>query len=268
MNISSPQPLDDRHVTLNGTKLLYFGGCDYLRMSHNKEVRQAALNSLNALPCISSSASRTTTGNHEVYKALEQKLASFTHMEGALLTGAGYLSNLVLSGYLRDHADVLLMDEHSHPSLKDTAQLSGLQTVSYQHCKAQSALSKFKLLPPTHRCFLLSESVFGLDGSVMPTEVFHEILPTKISFLIDDAHGFGILGQNLNLTETASQIRERILIKTLSLAKVVGCNGGAVVGPQEIINTISNTAATWAGHTPLPMHLAHAALKSIELLNQ
>ena len=267
MNNLSPQPLDERHVTFEGKKLLYFGGCDYLRLSHQAEIRHTAIESLRNEPSLSSSASRKTTGDHSIYRELENQLAVVNHMEDSILTGAGYLANLCLNTYLRDNADGLLMDEQCHPSLKDAAKLSGLPVLTYQHCDVNSAVELSNRLPTNQHWVLLSESMFGLDGSVMPLQAFLKRLPAEISFLLDDAHGFGVLGENYLGKGTRSVEDSRTIIKTLSLAKATGCHGGAIVASLKVTTLIRNQENAWAGHTPIPMHLAHAAIKSIKCLS-
>lgn len=156
------------------------------------------------------------------------------------------------------------MDEQSHPSLKDAATLSGLPIHTYLHCNVNSAMEISNRLPVNQHWFLLSESMFGLDGSVMPLQAFREKLPHQLSFIIDDAHGFGILKKDYWNERHRSPRDSRLVIKTLSLAKTIGCHGGAIVAPLKVTNSIRNLDHTWAGHTPFPTHLASAAQKSIE----
>lgn len=266
MNIASPEPFNERYVTLEGKKLLYFGGCDYLRLSHDEEIHQAMIESIQNSPSLSSGASRTTTGDHRVYHKLEHKIAKMLQMEDAILTGAGYLANLCLSSYLRSSFDGIMLDEHSHPSLKETAELTGLPTIAYRHADVNSAAEIAKGLTEKQRWILLSERMFGLDGSIMPLKMFNEKLPQKIPFLIDEAHSFGILNQQLKINPSTSPEQSRFVIKTISLAKTIGCHGGAIVAPRIVTRTIRKHGTTWAGHTPFPMHLAIAAMKSIDIL--
>ena len=267
MSTPTPETIDERHVALEGKKLLYFGGCDYLRLSHQAEIRLSAVESLRNEPSLSSSASRATTGDRSIYLQLEKLLTALNRTEDTLLTGAGYLANLSLSSYLSEAADGLLIDAQCHPSLRDAAKLSGLPVRYYQHCNVRSAAEISSALPDNQHWFLLSESMFGLDGSVMPLNAFRKMLPVSVSFIIDDAHGFGVLGHNFWNEGDTSSGDARAVIKTLSLAKTVGSHGGAIAGPLKVTNSIRNQGATWAGHTPFPMHLAHAAIKSIEWLS-
>ncbi len=255
-----PEPVDVRHVDFNGARLLYFGGCDYLRFGHLPEVRNAAIESLKNEPSLSIGASRATTGDHQVYRELESQLAILTDSEDALLTGAGYLANLCLIPFLQQSADLLLMDDHCHPSLNDLAHFSGVPTERYRHCDPNSASKLLRKRQKGERCFLLSETMFGLDGSVMPLLEFHEALPVDVCFLLDEAHGLGILNSDFYKTIRNS----RVLVKSLSLAKTIGCHGGAIAGPSDLVYSIEQNASIWAGHTPIPIHIARAALKSIE----
>jgi 8-amino-7-oxononanoate synthase len=127
------EQIDDRLVEWRGKALLYFGGCDYLRLSRHPEVLSALQSASQMRGNLSTGASRTTTGNHAVFESLEKQLATFMGTESVALTGAGYLANLTLASYLGKQADHLIIDEAAHSSLRDAAKLSGCQTHFFQH---------------------------------------------------------------------------------------------------------------------------------------
>ena len=261
-------PVDDRQVDHENHPLLYFGGCDYLRLSHHPRVMDAAKTSIDREASLSSSASRTTTGNHAVYESLEKALAHFIGVESARLTGAGYLANLVLADYLKQTASLIMLDAHAHPSLRDTVRLSGRPSCTFRHRDAENALATFHRQGSPPQCFLLSDAVFGIDGSTMPVDDFHTLLPTGISFLLDDAHGLGYGGPAGRGTGTGLDLGSRQIIRTLSLAKVLGCHGGAVAGNAQVLEHVTKKSQSWSGHTPFPMNTAVAASTSLSLLQQ
>ena len=264
---STWQYLDERHISYEGRKLLYFAGCDYLGMSRRLGTLQAMKVALSDTSFLSVSASRKTTGEQTVYQAAEQALSRQAGMEAALLTGAGYLAPLCLADHLQSHGHHLLIDERAHPCLQDLARLSGCSVHPYRHRDVASALSTYHELPDQKGVFLLSDGVFGLDGTLMPFDDLDEQLPSEVGFIVDDAHGFCCLGQHgQGLLEGGSK-RNRNLLLSVSLSKALGCHGGAVIGTLPSIDSIMAGSKGWAGHTPLPPMLAQATLASLEYLS-
>lgn len=258
--------INERQVEFEGKALLYFGGCDYLRLSRHPEVVACLQASAEKAGHISVGASRSTTGNHAIFESLERELAAYLSCEAAVLTGAGYLANLSLAAYFREHASHLIIDSRAHSSLKDAARLSELPMHFYQHRNVGSAAEICKKLQPPTQCFLLTDGVFGLDGTTAPLSNLHALLPEEIGFVIDDAHGFGVMGMEGKGTGSEIDWGCRPIIRTISLAKTLGCHGGAVAGSQHVIETIHSRSPVWSGHTPFPVSLGEACSVSLSKL--
>ena len=258
--------INERLVDFEGKALLYFGGCDYFRLSSHLEVLGRLNSSIHQTGHVSVGASRNTTGNHKVFETLETELATFLDGESAVLTGAGYLANLSLAQFFREHASHLIIDSMAHSSLKDAARLSGIPVHSYQHRNAKAASEICNTLKVPSRCFLLTDGVFGLDGTVAPLSDLHTSLSEKIGFVIDDAHGFGVMGVRGKGTGSEIDWGERNIIRTISLAKALGCHGGAVVGGHRVIEAVKSKSPVWSGHTPFPVGLGEACSAGLKVL--
>ena len=261
------QQIDDRLVEWQGKALFYFGGCDYLRLSRHPKVLSALQSSTQNSGSLSIGASRTTTGNHDVFDSLEKQLSTFLGTESVALTGAGYLANLTLASYLGKHADHLMIDVGAHSSLKDAAKLSGCPTHYFQHRNHQAASELLTSLGSPERCILLTDGVFGLNGTVAPLDAFHSTLPESVVFVIDDAHGFGVMGEQGKGTGSCISWANRRVIRTFSLAKTLGCHGGAVAGSEHVIQEIKTHSPVWSGHTPFPVSLGEACSTSLSILS-
>src|SRR6266446_4461308 len=108
------QQLDRTYVCFRNRKLSYFSGCDYFRLaSHPKVI--AALQTGVRKYGLNVAASRLTTGNHQLFGELEERLADFFKAESASLVSTGYMSNLVAAQALAGNFSHALMDERSHP---------------------------------------------------------------------------------------------------------------------------------------------------------
>src|SRR4051812_15961657 len=118
------QQVDRVFVRYAGRKLLYFGGCDYYRLSSHPEILKALQTALRKYG-LSTAASRKTTGNHPLYEELEQDLAKFFGAPRAVLLSSGYLANIAFAQALRGRYDRILLDGRSHDSLREAARIVG-----------------------------------------------------------------------------------------------------------------------------------------------
>ncbi len=150
MRLTLPEPLQQvartfvlrrgRKLTYfggRGRKLSYFGGCDYFRLASHPAVLEAWRDGLSRYGS-NVAASRATTGNHWLYETLEKRLAQFFGVESVLLVSCGYLANLVVAQTLAGDYSQVLIDERSHASLLDAAQLFGCPIITFRHRSAEA----------------------------------------------------------------------------------------------------------------------------------
>src|SRR5258708_106543 len=140
MRLTLPEPLQQVERTFvlrRGRKLSYFGGCDYFRLASHPAVPWAWRDGLGRYG-LNVAASRATTGNHWLYETLEKRLAQFFGVESVLLVSCGYLANLAVAQTLAGDYSQVLIDERSHASLLDAAQLFGCPIIPFRHPPAQA----------------------------------------------------------------------------------------------------------------------------------
>jgi 8-amino-7-oxononanoate synthase len=126
------QQVDRTYVLLKGRKLSYFAGCDYFRLASHPKVVKAVEAGLRKYG-LNVSASRMTTGNHEMYGKLEDLLADFFGVEAALLASNGYAPNLMVAQALSGQYTHALLDERAHGCLVDAAYLLDCPVIKYKH---------------------------------------------------------------------------------------------------------------------------------------
>jgi 7-keto-8-aminopelargonate synthetase-like enzyme len=211
-------------------------------------------------------ASRLTTGNHRLYELLEKKLAKFFRVECALLASNGYLPNLMVAQALAGEFSHALIDERAHGSLVDAAQFLDCPIVKFKHRDADDLARHVQRLGK-HSCLLvLTDGMFSHDGSIAPLHAYLDALPANAVLLVDDAHGAGVLGKHGRGTMEHLGIATKRIIQTITLSKAFGVYGGAVLGMTALRKKIIVRSRVAVGNTPLPLPLASAALKSLEIL--
>ncbi|MBI3875191.1 MAG: pyridoxal phosphate-dependent aminotransferase family protein [Verrucomicrobia bacterium] len=258
------QQVDRTRVLWRGRKLIYFGGCDYFRLASHPAVLRAMRGGLKKFG-LNVSASRKTTGNHALYEKLERQLARFFGSESAVLVSNGYVTNPAVAQALAGEFTHVLLDAKAHASLQDAAPMFGAKVIRFLHRDATAVAQALRRLRRGAKPVLLTDGVFSHDGSIAPLADYLKLLPRTGRILVDDAHGAGVLGKRGRGTvEFAGVGRERI-IRTITLSKAFGVYGGAVVASRDVCERITERSRLFTGNTPLPLPLAAAALKSLEI---
>lgn len=256
---------DQFHVLYRGRELLCFAGCDYLRLSEHPAVR-AAINDTLAHHGLTVAASRVTTGNHKLYSRLERELARFAGTETAVLAPNGYTANLMATQALAGKVNHVLVDERAHASLLDAARLLECPIATFKHRNVDDLKRRLTRLPASARPLVMTDGLFAGDGSIAPLAEQTTILPPTGWLLLDDAHGFGVLGRHGRGTPEWCDVRSDRIIQTISLSKALGVFGGAILTTREHGYRILSNSRLFAGSTPMPLPLVGGALAALEVL--
>jgi 7-keto-8-aminopelargonate synthetase-like enzyme len=256
------QQVDRTCVIFRGRKLSYFSGCDYFRMASHPAVLQAVKNGVSRFG-LNVAASRLTTGNHQLYRQLERKLAEFFHAEAALLVSTGYLTNLAVCQALAGEFSHALVDEKAHVCLQDAARFLGCPVLRFRHRDVGDAVRLVKRCGKRARIILLTDGMYSGQGIAAPLAEYLRRLPKTALMLVDDAHGAGVLGQQGRGTPEFTGAQRRRLVQTLTLSKAFGVYGGVVLSSPGIRRRIIERSRVFVGSTPLPLPLVNAALTSV-----
>ena len=260
--ISLSEPLTQLgrvHLRYRGRKLIYFGGCDYYRLTGDAHLKKVVMRTLQK-DGLNVAASRVTTGNHSIYEQLEAALRVFFKVDAALVTSTGYTANLVIAQALACEFSHVMIDESAHSSLKDATQFFNCPIIEYKHRDPIHAAQGVARCGKFARIALLTDGVFAHDGSIAPVPELIRVLPPDGMLLLDDAHGAGVLGKNARGTIEHFDIRDKRVVRSITLSKAFGAFGGAVLASKQICRTIVSHSRLFAGSTPPPLPLAKAAI--------
>jgi 8-amino-7-oxononanoate synthase len=258
------QQVDRTYVRHQGRRLSYFAGCDYFRLASHPQVLKAAADGVKKFG-LNVAASRLTTGNHELYELLEKSLTGFFGSESATLASNGYAPNLMVAQALAKQYSHALIDERAHGCLADAAQLLDCPVIKFRHCDADHLTQILKRLGGG-KPIVLTDGMFSHDGGIAPIKKYLAVLPEAGMLLLDDAHGVGTLGKTGRGTPQQARVSIKRIIQTITLSKAFGVYGGAVLGPTALRSAIVSRSRLFVGNTPLPLPLAHAAIKSVAIL--
>jgi len=253
-----------------GDGLVDLAGNDYLGLSTHPEVRAASAEAVWAWGA-GSTGSRLVTGTTTEHTELERELADFLGAEAALVFSSGYLANLGLVTALAGPEDLLISDAQNHASVIDACRLSGARRIVVEHCSplaVERALEATSI--PHRRVFVLTESVFSVDGDVAPLAELAEVCRAHGAvLLVDEAHGVGVHGEGgRGGAHAAGLAGAQDVLLTVTLSKSFGTQGGVVVGPRAVIDHLVDTARGFIFDTALAPSCVAAARAALRVLRR
>ena len=268
--MNEPEPLEFvgvNEVRLDGRRLLYFSGCDYLRLARDPRLVRAAQSTLKKHG-LSVAASRVTTGNHKFYGMLEAALAKFFASEAAVVVPDGYFAPIVAAQALAGEYTQVFIDEFAHGALRDAARMFDRPTVQFKHKDCGDLAAKLSRCGHGSRPIVLTDGLFGHDGSVAPLREYLKILPKDGLLIVDDAHGAGVIGASGKGSLEHEGVSRQRIVQCATLSKGFGAYGGVILGSRALREKILERSRPFTGTTPLPLPLAGAAMEAIKILKR
>jgi 8-amino-7-oxononanoate synthase len=245
-------------VRRDGRALVSFCCNDYLNLTHHPAVKRAAAEAVAQFGA-GAGASRLVTGNHPLYRALEDRLARLKGTERAIAFGSGYLANLAIVPALAGPGDLVLVDALAHACLLAGARLSGAERVVFRHNDVGHLDELLDRLRPRHRhCLILTDTVFSMDGDRAPIAAISALArPHDAWLLADDAHGIGVLpppGPAL------------VPLQMGTLSKALGSYGGYLCASAAVVELLHSRGRPFVYTTGLPPASVAAALAALDII--
>jgi 8-amino-7-oxononanoate synthase len=254
-------------LIVDGRPMLAFCSNDYLGLANDPALVAAAQEGAR-LYGLGAGASPLVCGHQAPHAALEKRLAAFTGFERALLFSTGYLANLGAVPALVGRGDALFSDRLNHASLIDAARLSRAELNVYPHCDL-SALAAALVATRAKRKLIVTDAVFSMDGDLAPLPELLALAERHQAWLlVDDAHGFGLLGPQGRGSVAHYKLASSRLLLMGTLGKAAGGAGAFVAGSDEAIEWILQKARTYIFSTAEPALVAHALLTALDLIEQ
>ncbi|MEA5366391.1 8-amino-7-oxononanoate synthase [Amycolatopsis sp., V23-08] len=250
------------------TDELDLAGNDYLGLAHDKRVAGAAAAAALRWGA-GSTGSRLVTGSTELHTELEMELARFCGVQAALVFSSGFTANLGAVTALSGSEAAIVTDKYIHASLIEGCRLSRADIAAVAHA-TPSAIKHALATRRKPRALVVTDSVFSVDGDLAPLGELAGICREHgAAMLVDDAHGFGVLGEGgRGAVHAAGLAGAPDVVTTLTLSKALGAQGGAVLGPRRVIKHLIDTARSFIFDTALAPASAAAALAALHALKE
>jgi 8-amino-7-oxononanoate synthase len=253
-------------VRVDGRDYLSFSSNDYLGLANHPAIAEAARQGIDAAG-VGAGAAHLLTGHHRLHHELEAELAAFVGLPAALLFSTGYMASLGVIPALLDRHGEVFEDRLNHASLVDAALLSRARLTRYPHLdlawldrKLGESSAAVKLIA--------TDSVFSMDGDLVPVDELLALAEKHGAWLyVDDAHGFGVLGEaGRGVLSTSPIPHPPSLIYLATLGKAAGVAGAFVAGTEDLVEWLVNRARTYIYTTAQPPLLAAAVSASLKLI--
>jgi 8-amino-7-oxononanoate synthase len=262
--LDSPQA---EHIIANQKPYLSFCSNDYLGLANCPELI-AAMQKAAGDSGVGSGASNLITGHHRYHDSLEKQLARFVDMPAALLFSTGYMANIGVLGALAGRGDAIFADKLNHACLNDGAYFSYADFHRYPHNDV-AALEKLLQASKARHKLIAADAVFSMDGDIAPIPEYLALCEKYDAYLyLDDAHGFGVLGEHGQGSLNHFNIKSPRIIVMATLGKAAGVAGAFVAGEQVVIDYLIQKAKSYVYSTPAPPALSATLSASVQLIEQ
>jgi 8-amino-7-oxononanoate synthase len=261
---SAPGP----EISVDGKPFLAFCSNDYLGLANHPEVISAFQRASNTYG-VGSGASHLVCGHSALHQQLEEALAEFTGRPRALLFSTGYMANLGVVTALLGSTDFVFEDKLNHASLLDAGLLSGARFQRFLHNDIASLENRLSRAA-AGRKLIVVDGVFSMDGDCAPLPELAALAARHDAWLmVDDAHGFGVLGERgAGCAEHFDLSAAQLPILMGTLGKAVGTFGAFVAGSEALIETLVQFARPYIYTTALPPAVAAASLQSLLIIER
>ncbi|MBO1924669.1 8-amino-7-oxononanoate synthase [Thiomicrorhabdus sp. 6S3-12] len=257
-------------MQINGLRCINFCSNDYLGLANHPQIKQRLIAALQSDDIsYGSGAAHLVTGHHLEHHLLEDELADWLGVERVLLFSTGFMANLAVLQTFAQKGDLILGDKLNHASLVDGALHSEAEFKRYPHGD-MAALEKRlqQAQAKEQQTLIVTDGVFSMDGDLAPLPKIQELARKYHAWLIiDDAHGFGVLGQEGKGTLNHFNLEtDADTLQIGTLGKAFGCSGAFVAGSETAIETLIQFARPYIYTTASPQLNAVAVRQALRLV--
>jgi glycine C-acetyltransferase len=260
-------------VKMDGKEVVNLSSNNYLGLANHPKVKAAALKAIEDWG-VGAGAVRWIGGTMAIHEELEQRLASFKHVEAVLVFTSGFTANSGCIPAVLTDKDVVISDELNHASIIDGVRLS---TASYR--KSEGWVYAHKDMDQLEACLkkanekgfakkmVITDGVFSMDGDIAPLPHIVELAEKYDAFvMVDDAHASGVLGKNGAGSTSHFDLYGRVDIQLGTLSKALGVVGGYIAGSALLKDWLINRGRPYLFSTAHPPVVCAALIAALDVM--
>lgn len=262
----------DRKMTFRGKEVLVWSVNNYLGLANHPEVRKVDAESAARWGMAYPMGARIMSGQTAMHEKLEEDLAAFMDKEDAFLLNYGYQGCQSAIEALVDRNDVIVYDSESHACMIDGVRLHQGKRFVFKHNDMESFEKQLKHARKFTEntgggILVVTEGVFGMagdQGKLKEIAAFKEAF--KFRLFVDDAHGFGTIGQDGRGTGFEQGVNDDIDVYFGTFAKAMATIGAFVAGDEQVIEYLRYNMRSQTFAKSLPMPIVEGAIKRLAMM--
>ncbi len=262
--ITTPQ---SAKITTQNTQVLNFCANNYLGLSSNPEVIEAAIETIRSHGFGMSSV-RFICGTQDIHKELEQKTADFLGMEDCILYAAAFDANGGVFEPLLGEQDAIISDELNHASIIDGIRLCKAERFRYKNNSMEDLEVQLIASQDCRRKIIVTDGVFSMDGSIAQLDKICDLADKYGAMvMVDECHATGFIGKTGRGTIELKNVIGRVDIVTGTYGKALGgASGGFTAARKEIIELLRQRSRPYLFSNTLAPSIVGASIKVLEIL--
>ncbi|MDY7039292.1 MAG: pyridoxal phosphate-dependent aminotransferase family protein [Chloroflexota bacterium] len=261
-------PLDDTEgteVTIGDRRLIMVGSNNYLGLTTDPRVRQAAVQAVRHYGT-SCTGSRFLNGTLALHKELEERLAVFMDKEAALVFSTGYQTNVGTISALVGRGDVVITDRDDHASIVDGCRLAFGKMLRFRHNNMADLERVLSGSPPEVGRLVVVDGVFSMGGDIAPLpEIVELCARCGARLMVDDAHSVGVLGQGRG-TAAHFGLTEQVDLIMGTFSKSFASLGGFIAGDADVVHYVQHNARSLIFSASMPAASVAACLAALDIM--
>ena len=254
-------------MRVDGRDCLAFCSNDYLGLASHPRIVRAFRDAADRWG-VGSGASHLVSGHCTEHEALEEELAAFVDRPRAVVFSTGYMANLAVAATLVRRGDTVFEDRLNHASLLDAGLATGARFVRFRHGDTAALRSKLAKSPASGGRLVMTDGVFSMDGDVAPlAELATACREAGAELMVDDAHGFGLLGPHGSGTVAEAGLGlDDVSVLMCTLGKAAGTFGAFVAGSTALVEALVQRARAYVYTTASPPAIAAATREALRVM--
>ncbi len=258
----------DAWIQVDGKRVLNMCANNYLGFAHHPRLRQAAHDAIEKYG-VGPAAVRSIAGTMSLHVELEDKLAKFKNVEGAISFQSGFIANQAVIPTITGAEDVIFSDALNHASIIDGCRLSKAKTVRYNHNDPADLDAKLREFSGARRKLIITDGVFSMDGDIAPMDEIVKVADKHDALtMTDDAHGEGVLGDSGRGIADHFGLHNKVDIEVGTMSKAFGVIGGYVAGKKKIVDYLLQRARPFLFSSAATPADVAACIAAVDILTE
>ncbi|MBR4079448.1 MAG: pyridoxal phosphate-dependent aminotransferase family protein [Christensenellaceae bacterium] len=258
----------DVEVVMEGQRRIMLGSNNYLGLTVHPDVVGAGIRALEQYGT-GCSGSRFLNGTLNLHTQLERELAEYVGYESAVTFSTGFQSNLGIISGITDRTDYIFNDRENHASIYDGCMLSFAKTFRYRHSDMDDLERQLQRMPIEAGKLIVTDGVFSMSGDICKLPEIVELAKKyQARVMVDDAHGFGVLGEGGRGTAAHFGLTNEVDIVMGTFSKSLASLGGFMLASKEVCDYVRHNSRPFIFSASIPPACCATAIAALETIKK